>query len=303
VAEAGIGITQEMGDKWAEGMMVALLAACRLWQGRTDVARELAERAKGLFVNIDDAFGQGQSGIALAWALALTGHATEAIEQAERAIAASQAAPGIYGTVVMGAACVLGTIGYTDRAQELLESELADWDWDDPGVKVSAANWGAGAGLVALQRGEPSEVLAMLRRAWAREIEDGVQANVGSVLSLVATAAGDPELGREAAGRTLTMAAGTYADRIRASLGDAFARLRLGDRAGAIDSLEAGRKLADGSEDRVHQGLVRLAEGHLLARLGRADADEALAEARRWLEELEVRTEGWDRAFALLSGD
>jgi hypothetical protein len=297
VAEGGIEITRETGDRWAHGMMLNLLAGVRLWQGRTREALDLSAQAHKLFVEMGDAIGLGMSTMQLAWAFLFTGRGKEALElfeaQGETPKTIAPRAP-----FPLAVATFRTLLGEGDAAVSFLDEVGVTEDTDDPDLLAMRA-------LALLVADRVEEAYACASRGWTYDPQDtGTRANVACVYALVAAAAGRPQ---EAVtvGDEVGRIGGTYLDQTRAHLGRAFGHAALGAGVEARAAMDSARRIADTTDDVLTKALVELAEAILLfesvtmRRPQPAGTHELAIEAARRLEELGVKWHSWDRIFRL----
>jgi tetratricopeptide (TPR) repeat protein len=292
VAEGGLEISRDIGDRWAYGMMLNLLSGVRLWQGRTRQSLEYARQAHRLFTEIDDNMGLVFATMGLAWTLVVTGEPQEGLELALRVmpIAPQVFAGGWAG--VLTAAHLHTLVGDVDSARRILD-ENPEIQHESDLLALSA--------LVSLVAGDTASAYEAIQTAWSTNPEDpGERANYACILSLVAAAAGRPD---EAitAGDEVGRVGGSYLDQVRAHLGRAFGHAQLGHDEALRAALESARRIVDATEDDLHKALVSLAECTVSSALGHDLAPDAqpINNARDRLESLGVAWRPWERSFRL----
>ncbi len=293
VAEGGIDITRESGDRWAYGMMLNLLASVRMWQGRTKQSHELGRQAHRLFTEIDDNMGLVFSGMGLAWTSVLTGDGSQ--QGLELALQMMPIAPDVFAggwAGVLTAAHLHTLVGDVGSARRILDDHPQIADESDLQAMSALTHFVAGA---------PDAAYELAGLVWKTDPPDaGERANYACVLSLSAAAAGRA---REAiaAGEEVGVVGGTYLDQIRAHLGRAFGHAQLGEDEHMRAALDSARRIVEATEDDLHKALVSLAVSSIASELGAdlvSDADP-INNARNRLEELGVAWRPWEQAFGL----
>ena len=282
--------TEATGNRWVAGILTMLLANLALWRGESQAAVTYAKDTLARFDAIDDQWGQAQARASLIRGLACLGRIDDSLDLLDR----TEILPGAEQT---------GTINRLLRAQVLIHVGAPDAlaaalhiVGDDDSGLISDAH--LSLGLALLQAGRVDEALAELRTARqlveTDETGPGVAASAGFALGAVVAGQIDDAraLADAAVGR------GTYLDQIQHALAGAFARLRAGD----TDTIRAFNNVvavSDATESRLDQAVTRLARAHAWRTLGRADADEATADAQTRLDAIGITADGWDRFFSL----
>jgi tetratricopeptide (TPR) repeat protein len=271
-------------------MMLNLLAGVRLWQGRAREAVQRATQAHRLFVEMDDTMGLTFSLTALATGLVFIGRgeeATELLQRPERKPITSGAPQ--FTTFVLDAFVAM-MLGDGAKAVEIMSAI----DVDDASMLATAAL----AHLVAGDIGQADDVAA---RAWDLDPEDpGDRAHAGCVRALAAAAVGRTDEAITTAEEALRVG-GTYLDRTRAHLAQAFGHAQRGDNDQVRQALDSAREIVDASEDDLHRALVRLAQAVIAFSRGAeaAPGAEPISACRDRLEDLGVSWRAWERAFRL----
>lgn len=292
VAEGGVEISRETGDRWAHGMMLNLLAGVRLWQGRTREALDRAQSAKALFEDIGDDIGLTFALVGVAMGLVLTGQRDEALAMIPADLLTTKNIFGGWGGILT-ASNLCALVGDGDQALDILDRSVGDIDEE---TVLTCRT------LALLVSGRESDAYESGQRAWAHNPTDpGERANIASMVSLAAAAVGESEQA-VALGDEVGRIGGTYLDQVRAHLGRAFGYGRGGDDERARAAIGSARRIIDTTEDDLHRALVRLAESVLATARGWDDAP-SVTESRQALAVLGVMTESWERLFKVAAGD
>src|SRR5690606_9680601 len=88
LAERILVESQRRNDRWAQGMMLIVIGAVDLWEGRTERAIEVAGRAVGRFRSIGDPTGLEQALALLGRALLMSGRVDEGMARIDEAVGA-----------------------------------------------------------------------------------------------------------------------------------------------------------------------------------------------------------------------
>jgi class 3 adenylate cyclase len=298
IAERVLVGIEERGDRWAHGMVLVLLAAVRLWDGRTLDAIEPAREAVRLFDGIADIRGQGLAYATLSRALVASGRVREGVavlDEADTAVVAND----ITLTSGFARAGIANHMGDSETAL----AQLAGWQAGGAAPADMATSEGnALLGLALLQSGDVAGALVATETAVATAPAPGSQAAAQALLALVSAAARRPTEAIEAGAAAVAIAVHTYLDSLLAVVARGCALVQLGDEAGARAAFDEAEAVVDATADRVHQAGVRLARARALEALGASDACEALDEARARLAQLDIPATGWDTAFRLAAG-
>jgi class 3 adenylate cyclase/tetratricopeptide (TPR) repeat protein len=275
----------ERGDEWAQGMMLALQANLRLWEGHTEESLALAERARTRLHRLDDGYGEIQALIPMARALEALGRSSSAVRIQEELAAQAPA----FGQQALG---------------QLVDAELAIVRGDAARALASAGTvierirqQDVGAtepyivrGLAELQLGLLDEAMTSL--AMAREMH-GETAFVLAVSSLLAAAQGRSADALFDAAAVADSPAATYLDRVYSNIAGVFAHEQLGDHERACLALDELAAVVDGTEDVIARSLAAL------TRMA-ADPPDALSNPES-LETVVLPLPGWRRLIDRLA--
>src|SRR5207302_9222295 len=112
-------------------------------------------------------------------------------------------------------------------------------------------------------------------------------------------AAGEPDEALATVETLPKLSAGTYIDRMTATIARGFALARLDRGSEAEAAFADATALVDATDDILDQAIARLGRGIGLEAMGRPDAPAMLADARRRLRDLDIDARGWETAFRL----
>ena len=115
ISQSVLDEDHERGDDWAAGIMQALQANLKLWEGRIDEALQVAEQARARLRRLGDGFGEIQALAPMARALAAR-DVPGAAMRIEEELDALSAHFGALGIAPMVEAAVAVHFGDTDRA-------------------------------------------------------------------------------------------------------------------------------------------------------------------------------------------
>ena len=299
------GVLEDSGDSgnlWANAMMGVLLANVALWTGRMRLAIQRAEEARAQFREIADQWGELQSFAPAARALACLGRPNEAeeIRREVELIVDVLGDRGLVGVPSVVAAGIAAHVGDPDLSALELQRAEAKWapvvTGEPEGVGFQELR--VGHARVLLQRGRPSEAMALLE-AWAGSENAGFVAASGGVHALAFAGAGAVDRAVELTDRLAELDTGSYLDHLEAWIARALAFAQRGDEDAAREACEIVLGLADTTESILDQAIARLARAHVLEALGARDAASARAEARSRLDGLGIAASGWETAFRL----
>jgi tetratricopeptide (TPR) repeat protein len=312
---------QQRGDKWAEAMMQVVVALVHLWTGRTSSAHDLADDAAATFQEQRDWYGALQALGALGRIQIALGRIEDGTSTLIEAVGVGERAPSMQSRrmAAIHLAAGVAQAGEPSRLPPGAGPALASDDApplpfpqrrpggrpvEDAGSSGAATGGNAAAvgrreaavaaGLLCLQVGDVASARATLEHAAG--VLGAESPSMAAALALVRTADGDIE-GARAAARWVADAPGsTFADRVLALT--ALGLLEAGS--GAVGpsraALGQARQIADATEDRLTQGLVRMAEARAAEGLGEP-AD--VGEARATLADMGLIDLGWDTAYRL----
>jgi len=294
LAQSILAETRESGDRWGLGMTYMLLANVRLFAGRVNEAAEYAGQSLDLFHAIGDGAQAGQLVGTLARALVMSGRVSEGLDVMRSHVAGSA---NFVGLIPASTAVQLGD---PEMAEEALRGKIVS----DPltGDSIGYGERGVVVGLTALQLGRVADGIANLEEADRDAHTEGERAYAKAVLVLAYAAGRDPERALSTADALAALSAGTYLDRITATLGQAFALLQLGRSAEAEAALKDATAIVDATDDVLDQAIVRLAHGIGLAALGDAGAPTVLEDAATRLGKIGIDAHGWDLVFRQAAG-
>ena len=192
-----------------------------------------------------------------------------------------------------------GAVQVGDPAAALGEIEGLGEAFDEQRI-IGSIDLEVTVGLALLQMGQPREAIEQLLVV---DTLEGVPTNyLDSTLSLAQVAVGDLIGARESVDRVLADDRGTYLDRRTALLAAAMIEVRRGDLGAAAARFDDAVAMADGTESRMSQAVVRLAQAIGHEAMGSAAGPELRLDAERALSEIGVHPLGWERAFELAAG-
>jgi tetratricopeptide (TPR) repeat protein len=285
----------QRGDRWGEGMMRNLLAMLNLWGGRAAESVPHGEASYKLFMDMRDWYGEMISAGVLGRALLAVGRVDDGFMVLDQSIQRASELPLDQAEQVAEAqmTCAAAQAGMPDRAVP------APPLGDEPVHEIGWLDWHVATALTDLQRGSVGAARDRLERLVTGDKPNGYAA---SALALARSADGDAEASRALALKVAGFESATYSDRIMAMLGGGLGQARIGEQDVADAWLRTARDLAEGTEDRLLAAVVRVAEAHADAALGRPEAGEALHQATVALAAMGVTQPGWDAAFRLAAG-
>lgn len=282
-------------DRWGEGMMQLLVANARLWSGRAAQAVEPAIQAAALFEQLGDQWAYAQAMAGAARSRVCLGEVAEGVAMVEEVLDNASEADRRGNAAAIAGASAATSLGDPDLAGRLL-GHAPDHELDP--AAIGDRERGVAGGLRALQLGEVDAAVRLLDAATGEDHDEG-GAPARAALALALVAAGRVDEAEEIAAPALEALEGTYHDRAHARVALALGRVRRGEGEAAATCFAEARGEVDGTDDRVVQAVVRLAEAHGLDALGSPRAGEAMSEADARLAALGVAAEGWSTAFRL----
>jgi class 3 adenylate cyclase/tetratricopeptide (TPR) repeat protein len=323
LGEQMLNDAQQRGDKWAEAMMQVVVALVHLWTGRTLSAHELAEDAATTFQEQRDWYGALQALGALGRIRIALGRIDEGISTLIEAVGVGERAPSPGSRRIAAVHLAAGVAQAGEPSQLPPGAGPALADEDEPalpfpyhvphrnvrGARIadhqtatldgSAAAVGhreaaVAAGLLCLQVGDVESARSTLEHSAVVLGDDSP--SLAAALALVRTADGDVDGARRAATPVVDAPAATFADRVLALVAVGLLEAGAGEVGASRAALGRARGLADATEDRLTQALVRMAEARAAERLGEP-AD--VGEARATLAEMGLIDLGWDTAYRL----
>ena len=243
----------QRGDDWAVGMMEALLADLRLWQGRLHDAATYAETARGRFKKLADRFGMIQALAPLIRAQIALGRTAAAMRTGEELLAqGGSGVTGFYPALTVAGAAM-------HRGNGAIAVDLA--------AKALAAMNELGMSGPASATGEALLVMAV-GQVQLGQVDDALVTIAGlgdgtghHPFALAASAIVDAAAGRTAEALTLADAVAhadgaTYLDQVLAYVAAAGAAARTGDEEHASLAAEAAVARAIGVGDVMAIGLA-----------------------------------------------
>lgn len=281
-------------DPWEEGMMLLLTASIRLWSGRAGEAIDRAKGAIEVFKAINDIDREVQAAAVLGRAHIATGSVGEGFRTLDLAIELGRGLTGpgaTMGPTAAGAAAV--SVGDPERA--LRAVALVGIDGLDPSV-IGEGERLVVLGLALAQMGRVDESLEHLRHAIEPGEEESASAYALSALACAVALDGGAVEAERLCAEVVDAAQATYSDRVTALLAWGAVRLGAGDVEGATDVFDRAEALADGTDDRVVQAVVRLARAACGEAVGRPDRARS-SEATSRLAQLGIGADGWRRLF------
>jgi tetratricopeptide (TPR) repeat protein len=289
------------GDRWAAGMMLVLSASVRLWTGRAAQAIPRAQEAREVFGSIGDIEREVQSAAVLGRALIAVGMVGEGFRTLDLAIETGRSAAN--GSIALGATAVAAaaaSVGDPERA--LRAVALVGVDDLDPAV-VGESDRLVATGLALLQMDQLAEARAHLESAAELDSEEEPSAYALSGLACARAVEGRVDECRALTDLVLGVGRSTYLDRITALCSLGSVTMGRGDQAEADRLFDQATALADATDDRVAQALVRLARCES-ARIAEVLLPDLAAEVHTRLTDLGIDAEGWLRVFrgAALTG-
>ncbi len=240
----------ERGDDWAEGMMLALQANLRLWEGRTEDALALSERARTRLHRLGDGFGEIQALTPMARALEALGRSASAARMQEE-LAAAAPAFGQQAVALLVDAELAIVRGDAQRARSSVGNVIAAALEQD----VGATEPYIVRGLAELQLGMLEEALTSLAIA---HDENGETAFFLAVSAMLAAAQGRPVDALTDIERVTESPGATYLDRVYAGIAAVFAYAQLGDDERSTWALNELSAIAEGTQDVIARSLVSL---------------------------------------------
>ncbi|WP_195210356.1 adenylate/guanylate cyclase domain-containing protein [Actinomarinicola tropica] len=285
---------QGRGDRWGEGMMVLLTASTRLWSGRAADAVGRAQEALEMFHALGDVDREVQSAAVLGRALVAIGAVGEGFRTLDLAVEMGRGEVGsaaTLGPTAVAAAAV--SVGDPERA--LRAVALVSVDDLDPSV-VGESDRLVALGLALAQLGRLDDAVEHLQQAATPSMEEAPSGYALSALACASAVAGHVAEVERLCDEVRSAGRATYLDRVTALL--ALASCRVGACApdAAEELFDEAAVLADATDDRVAQALVRLARAEAGDAVGRPDR-AARSDATRRLAELGIDAGGWRQVY------
>jgi class 3 adenylate cyclase/tetratricopeptide (TPR) repeat protein len=286
--------SRERGDRWASGMMLVLSAQIRLWTGRAELAIPRAQEAREVFDAVGDLEREVQSAAVLGRALIATGTVGEGFRTLDLAVESSRGASE--GPLALGATAVASAaaaIGDPERA--LRAVALVGLDDLDPAV-IGESDRLVATGLALLQMDQLDEARSHLEAAVVLDSEEEASTYALSGLACVRAVEGRVDECRSLTAQVLGVERSTYLDRVTALCALGSLLRGRGERAEAEQLFDRATAIADATDDRVAQALVRLARSEAARSAGEVLPDLS-NDAHRRLTDLGIDALGWLRVF------
>jgi hypothetical protein len=275
-------------------MLITLQALLALWGGRIDEAARRAGEAQRIFRVIGDRYGEIQATATVARTLAAQGLGIDALRTAEEAVGLatpvgqSSLAQSVTASVAMYAGQSARAIAHAHLALDGVDVP--------PGFGYDSY---VTLALAHLQQGDVDQAMSYAEQASAIRPD---HPNGAQALALVTAAVGRAAEAVATAESVDAMAEATYMDRFLAGVALALAHAQLGDRMAALEAFDAVDAAIDATDDAAAPVLLRLARAEALRVLGDGSGvDEALADADRRADLLDIDTQPWQAAFRLVA--
>jgi class 3 adenylate cyclase/tetratricopeptide (TPR) repeat protein len=281
-------------DRWAEGMMLLLTGSIRLWSGRANDAIDRAKAALETFKSINDIDREVQAAAILGRAHLATGAVGEGFRTLDLAIDLGKGLTGsgaTLGPTVAAAAAV--AVGDPERA--LRAVALVSLDGLDPSV-VGESDRLVALGLALAQMGRVEDALVHLEHAVSPGPEEAPSGYALSALACAQALVGDRAEVEKLHAEVVGADRATYSDKVVALLACGSSRLGAGEVDAANEAFDLAEAIADGTDDRISQAVVRLARAAAGDAAGCPD-DANGSEAAVRLTELGIGADGWRRLF------
>jgi class 3 adenylate cyclase/tetratricopeptide (TPR) repeat protein len=292
ISEPILADAASRSDRWAEGMMLLLTASIRLWSGRAEDAIDRAKAALEMFRGINDIDREVQAAAILGRAHLATGAVGEGFRTLDLAIDLGKGLTGTgatLGPTIAAAAAV--AVGDPERA--LRAVALVSLDGLDPSV-VGESDRLVALGLALAQMGQVDDALVHLEHAVSPGLEEEPSGYAMSSLACARALAGDVVEVEALCTEVVGAARATYSDKVSALLACGSVRMGRGDAEGAAQVYDRAEAIADGTDDRVSQAVVRVARAAAGDAVGFPDEIRS-ADASARLAELGVGADGWRR--------
>ncbi|HUQ39217.1 MAG TPA: adenylate/guanylate cyclase domain-containing protein [Acidimicrobiales bacterium] len=290
--------SRERGDRWGLAITLLLLSFVRLWKGQTAESIPLARESRELFHQVEDPIFEGRAVAPLARALVARGQFDEAaalVEEVHAMAMRSGIADGSqYAALMTG--MVMGHAGDVERMTSA--ARLAAENIDNVDDDVAGPERYVLIAMAHLMSGEVDEALQRFDEAMTLTSKSSRGSLLAS-LALARAAAGDPMGSMEAASEVSESEQTTYMDRTQAAIARGFAHLQRDEVAESEEAFDHAIDVVDGTGDRLMQAVTRLARAMAFAAAESPQAEGAMADARRRLEEMRVKAEGWETIFRL----
>ncbi len=291
-ALAELSISAEASDKWAQGMMLVLLANLRLWRGRAEAAVPLASEARALFQSIGDHYGLAMAIAPLSRSLVATGDVAEVEKLLEEAVAATSS----IASEKMGATIATAAFAHLGDGERALAAAMSGVTDPSDKVVLGDLEWMVGTGIAYLQLAKVDDALVLLEGAVAQSSDTPYAL---AALALGTAAVGQPAEAIQFAERATCLKGASYLDKMMAGAARMLSYAQLGDEAASRRVFAETAAVLDATDDQIARRVIRLAGAEALLCLGADDADELRVTAQSELDVLGAPARGWSTAFRL----
>jgi len=287
--------SERRNDRWAQAMMLIVIGAIDLWEGRTAKAVDVASRSVSLFTSLGDPAGLQQALTLGGRALLMTGCVAEGVEMIDRAVG-DLTIDTIGPQNMMAVAASIATrvqLGAEQFFDPLTVAKIvqADAESERPAEFVAAV------GIALSQAGQLDVAAELLSTDGGHQRYADRQGSVlnGYAISsraLVAAARGDHDAAAAVAASIGDNS--TYLDRTMVEVA-----LGLGRGPTWLDQFAAARAQLDGTGDRLTRATLDLARATAAESVGHDAAIVWRDEAEAAWSELGLDPVGWRRLFDL----
>lgn len=310
-------IAHERGERFTEAMMDLLLGSLSLWSGRAGEAVERARASEQVFREVHSDFGEVQ-------ALGLLGRAYAAVGELQRSRAmlaeCLQRASDMPGRPLEGfARAVRAGAAVQMGHPEMVKDDLARAGWertgagephagasadvelphDDRAAVIGQRDLDVSLGLALAQLGRPADALDLLKTVPSQDLPSTY---LHSCLAIAYAAEGSTIDALEQSRFAMASGTGTYVDVRNALVARALAHARDADRPAMEAAFDQAMLLADATDSRLSQAVVRLAKAIGHEAFETPDAAALRSEAEVAISALGARPGGWETAFRLAAG-
>lgn len=289
-----LGDSERRNDRWAQAMMLIVIGAIDLWEGRTTTAVDVATRSVSLFTSLGDPTGLQQALTLSGRAHLMAGCVSEGLEMVDRAVG-DLTIDAIGPQNMMSVASSIAArvqLGVDQVFDPLTVAKLIEGDAESE----RPAEFVAAVSLALVQAGQidaASELLAVDvdTQRFADRRGSVLNGYAMSSRALVAAVRGDHSTA-SAFGAEMVEDS-TYLDRamVKVAIG-------LGRSSSWLDDFAAARAEVDGSADRLTRATIDLARAATAETMGHDAAVTWRDEAEAAWSELGVDPVGWRRVFA-----
>jgi class 3 adenylate cyclase/tetratricopeptide (TPR) repeat protein len=304
-------IAHERGERFTEAMMELLLGSLSLWSGRAADAVERAKAAEQVFRDVHSDFGEVQ-------AMGLLGRAYAAVGELQRSRAmlaeCLQRANDMPGQPLEGFARAVRAGAAVQMGQpEMVSEDLARAGWEqsadhrpreprrgpDQTAVIGQRDLDVSLGLALAQLGQFEDAIAALE---AVPTADLPSTYLHSCLAIAYATAGRTVDALEQSRFAMASGTGTYVDVRNALVARALAHARDADLPAMEAAFDQVMNLADATDSRLSQTVVRLARAIGHECFDAPDTAALRSEAEVGIAQLGARPSGWETAFRLAAG-